>query len=145
MRTLAAIPLLALLLPTFASATSKWDEAAIVKAVGQRVISKQKESDDYPPGCTVTRYFFKKSPDAVLEFRCNRVNVAWDQFKEKGFEQKNKEVVALAIKAAAALSQGTGREVGDVAQGNVVKNRSLTSGLTVGGSCQMSSCLLTYR
>ncbi|UGA39258.1 hypothetical protein JOS77_06740 [Chromobacterium haemolyticum] len=125
-----------------ASAGPLWDEAAIVKSVGVKAISKKYEQDG---SCRLTRYHFKKAPDMVLEFRCNRVNVAWDQYPEKGYEQKNKETLLLASRAAATLLQESGKEVTEAIQGKVVRNRPLSSGLSVGGSCVLASCLLTYR
>ena len=133
---------LSVLASGLAGAVPLWNEPAVVKAVGKKVISKEKEKDG---DCMVSRYFFRKSPDVALEFRCNRVNIAWDQFKEKEFEQKNKEAVALATRAAAALSKDSGKEVSEAAAGNVIRKRPLSSGLTVGGSCSLPSCLLTYR
>lgn len=135
---------LALLAAGTASAATPWNEAAIVKAVGQRVVAKQKEQDS-GDGCMVMRYFFRKSPDMALEFRCNRVNVAWEQFRDAGFEQKNKEATQLAQRAAAALSGGVGNEVLQANQGVVFKRHPVPSGLAVNGSCVMPTCLLTYK
>lgn len=125
-------------------AATPWNEAAIVKAVGQKAITKQKEQDS-GDGCMVTRYFFRKSPDMALEFRCNRVNVAWEQFRDAGFEQKNKEATQLAQRAAAALSGGVGNEVIQAGQGVVFKRHPVPSGLAVNGSCVLPTCLLTYK
>ncbi|OHX20420.1 hypothetical protein [Chromobacterium sphagni] len=123
-------------------AAPKWDEVAIIKAVGVKVMKKKIEQDGT---CKMTSYTFKSLPDMVLEFRCNRVNVAWDRFPEKGYEKKNQEAAQLAKLAASALSQGSGKEVDDAMSGQVMKERSLLSGLTVGGSCSSASCLLTYH
>lgn len=145
MRPTAFAPVLFLLTASASFATTPWSESAIVKAVGQKVVAKQTEKDDYPAGCTVTRYFFRKSPDMALEFRCNRVNVAWEQFRDAGFEQKNKEATQLAQRAAAALSGGVGNEVLQANQGVVFKRHPVPSGLAVNGSCVLPTCLLTYK
>ncbi|MBX9298792.1 hypothetical protein K5M33_10065 [Chromobacterium vaccinii] len=137
-----SLAVLALILSAPLMAAPKWDEAAIVKAVGVKPLSKKAELDD---GCNVKRYAFQKDPYVELEFKCNRVNVAWAQFPEKGFEKKNQTAIQLATRAAAALSQGSGREIDDALKGNVLRDRSLLSGLTVGGSCSSATCLLTYR
>ncbi|OHX20422.1 hypothetical protein [Chromobacterium sphagni] len=137
------LPALAItLLPVLSLAEPMWNESAIVKAVGVKPISKKAEYDD---GCNVKRYAFLKDPSVVLEFRCNRVNVAWSQYPEKGFEKKNQIALQLATRAAAALSQGRGGEIDDAMKGNVLRDRSLLSKLTVGGSCISTDCLLTYR
>lgn len=130
------------LLPALSIAAPKWDESAIVKAVGVNPLSKKAEQDG---NCRLTRYYFKKEPDVALEFRCNRVNVAWDQYPEKGYELKNQSAAKLATRAAAALSKGNGQEVAEATQGRPIRDRAMPSGLMVGGSCSMASCLLTYR
>jgi hypothetical protein len=133
---------LALIFPALVHAGPLPDESATVRAVGAKVTHKRSELDD---GCRVTRYFFQEEPRVVMEFRCNRINVSWDQYADKGFEAKNRSAATLAQKAAVAVSLGNGREVADAMQENVIRNRPLPSGLTVGGSCVMRSCLLTYR
>jgi hypothetical protein len=125
-----------------AMAAPTFDEASIVKSVGSKITHKRSELDD---GCRVTRYFFQDEPRMVMEFRCNRVNVVWHQYSDKGFAAKNKTAAALAHKAAAALSNGDGREVADAMQGSTVRSRPTPSGLTVTGSCVLPSCMLTYR
>lgn len=119
-----------------------WDEAAVIKSIGHKVVVKKSEKDD---GCTVTRYFFHQSPDALIEFKCNRVNVGWSQFNESGSAQKDKAAVAIATRAAAILSNGSGREVKEAMGGSVIKKRPTSSVLSISGSCQLGMCLLTYQ
>lgn len=133
-----ALPFLSLT----AMAAPTFDEANIVKSVGAKVIIKKTENED---GCKIARYFFQDEPRMTMEFRCNRVNVVWHQYSDKGFTAKNKTAAALAQKAAAALSNGDGREVADAMQGSTVRSRPTPSGLTVTGSCVLPSCMLTYR
>lgn len=130
------------LLSALSMAAPKWDEAAIVKAVGVKPLSKKTEADD---GCNVKRYTFQQDPHVKLEFRCNRVNVAWMQYPERGFERKNQTAIQLAMRAAAALSNGNGQEVAEAARGGPIRDQSMPSGLMVSGSCIADSCLLTYR
>lgn len=144
MRFTSFAPVLFLLAAGAAFAATPWNEEAIVKAVGEKVLTKEKDRDS-GDGCMVTRYFFRKSPDMALEFRCNRVNVAWEQFRDAGFEQKNKTAMQLAQRAAAALSGGVGNEVLQANQGVVFKRHPVLSGLAVNGSCILPSCLLTYK
>jgi len=133
---------LALIFPALVHAGPLPDQSATVRAVGAKVITKQTEQED---GCRVSRYIFQSEPRMSMEFRCNRINVAWHQYSEKGFDAKNKTAVALAQKAAAALSSGDGREVTEAMQGSTVRSRPTPSGLTVTGSCVLPSCMLTYR
>lgn len=116
-------------------------EKQLVKSIGERVLKKQTERDG---NCTVTRYFFKQSPDMVLEFKCDRINVAWDQFNNPPQPAKNAEVAALAKRAAAALVGNNGAEVDRALAGHVFKGEDMGNGLKINGSCQ-TSCLLSYR
>lgn len=134
--------ILSLALPALVHAAPLPTESATVRAVGSKAINKQTEQED---GCRVSRYIFQSEPRMSMEFRCNRINVAWHQYSDKGFEAKNKTAAALAHKAAVALSSGDGREVTEAMQGSTVRSRPTPSGLTVTGSCVLPSCMLTYR
>ena len=123
-------------------ASPLWDEAAIIKSIGHKVVAKKGGKDD---GCMVTRYFFHQSPDVQVEFKCNRINIGWQQFKDPGSEQKDKTAAAIATRVAAVLSNGSGREVNEAMGGSIIRKRPTSTVLSVGGSCQFGMCLLTYQ
>jgi hypothetical protein len=133
--------LFVLLLITFPVFADEWNETAVVKAVGKPV-SKKREMD---LGCNVARYeFIKQSPELTLEFRCNRVNIYWERFKETGYEAQNQYAKDLAKKAAIALGGGVGSEIDKATNGMVFRKYTTWNGLAVNGSCSDISCLLTY-
>lgn len=120
------------------------DEAAIVKAVGAPVLKKISEEDS--PGCMTTRYSFGDKVFAMkLEFKCNRINIAWIGSREPQYEARSKHAEALAKQAVAALTQGDGTEVQQVLDGSSYKGRTYSNGVGVSGSCAMNSCLLTFK
>lgn len=122
----------------------KIDEAATVKAIGSPVIKKTQEED--APGCNASRYKFgDKTFDMQLEFKCNRINVGWTIATEPEYQEKSKQASALAQRAVAVLTGGSGVEVERVVAGAVYDGRTFSNGLSVNGSCQMNSCLLTFK
>ena len=127
-----------------AQAAPDWKEADVVKAVGKPVIKKTVEVDD---GCTIRRYKFHESPDMALEFRCSsagpRINVAWGQFPEKGYERKNAEALELAKRAVMHIGGNAAPVIAAVAGLSQRKVRT-PSGLEANGSCVSSQCVLSF-
>ncbi len=143
-KTIAVASLLTLSLPAAFADIRKIDEVAIVKAIGAPVIKKVVEEDS--PGCNTTRYTFgDKVFDMKLEFKCNRINVAWTGSKEIKNKARSEQASDLAKRAVQALSRESGVEVEKVGAGQVLKEIIYTNGLVGSGSCAMNSCLLTFK
>lgn len=142
--TLTAVSLFSTCLPTAFADIHQVDEAYIVKAVDSPVLKKAQEEDS--PGCMTTRYTFGDEIfDMKLEFKCNRINVAWTSATEPQYEARSKQAVMLAQRAVTALTGGNGIEVERVLAGGMYRDRTFTNGLSVSGSCVMSACLLTFK
>lgn len=141
---LAVTSLFTFTLSTAFADISQIDEAAIVKAVDAPLLKKVLEEDS--PGCVTTRYTFgDKVFDMKLEFKCDRINVAWTGSTEPTNQVINEHISDLAIRAVRALTQESGAEVKKVSAGANLKNRTYFNGLVVNGFCAMSSCLLTFK
>lgn len=140
------ISLLPAILPAMVLAAGPADtEQAVLAAMQQKPVKQQTLTD---PGdaCPKNRQvFFARSPDMVLEFRCGRVNLAWEQFRDAGMARKNQHAAELAKRAAAVLGGQAGREVDLAMAGQVFRSDALASGRRVNGSCQPPSCLLGYK
>lgn len=142
--TLAAASLVTFSIPAAFADIRHVDESAIVKAVDKPVIRKSQEEDS--PGCGATRYSFGDAVfDMKLEFKCDRINVAWAASREPQNRTRVEESTRLAQRAVVALTQGNGIEVERVLTGERYKNRTFGNGLSVSGSCAMDSCLLTFK
>lgn len=140
----AVTSLLSFSLPAAFADIREIDEAAIVKAIGAPVLKRVAEEDS--PGCNTTRYTFgDKVFDMKLEFKCNRINVAWTSSKEPKNQARSEKALELASRAVQALTQESGVEVAKVSAGQVLKERTYTNGLVGSGSCAMTSCLLTFK
>jgi hypothetical protein len=142
--TLSAAYLLIAHLPIAFADVYQIDEDAIVKAIGSPVLKTVQEEDS--PGCMTTRYTFgDKVFDMKLEFKCNRINVAWAVSNESQNAALSKQAAELAQRAVIALTHGNGIEVERVLAGGTYQDRTYTNGLSVRGSCVMSTCLLTFK
>ncbi|MCO7626398.1 hypothetical protein NJC08_08230 [Pseudomonas fluorescens] len=142
--TLAAASLFAFSLPAAFADIRQIDEAAIVKAIDAPVLKKVQEEDS--PGCGTTRYTFGTDVfNMKLEFKCNRINVAWNFSQEPHNRPRSEQVIKLARRAVSILTQGNGVEVDRVLAGGKYKNRSFDNGLLVSGSCVTNQCLLTFK
>lgn len=122
---------------------SQVSEKGLIQELG-KPLEKKTERDD---GCNLTRYkFLHKLLGVTVEFRCNRINVAWVNAPDADVADQVKKNRELATKAVAALSGGDGHEVEQVLGGEVFRGKSLVSGLELRGSCQAGDmCLLTFQ
>lgn len=122
-------------------------EKSVLNAMKTKVVKTQVLTDDFDSQCKKNRqFFFSTTPDMVLEFRCNRVNVYWEKYKDAGFEKKNQQAVEQARKAVVILGEQQGKEFDQVIAGTVFKGTLLPNGRKLNGSCASgSSCILTYR
>lgn len=140
-RTLFAVPAAMLALSASAD-VSQVNEADLLKTLGKPV-EKKVEKDD---GCNLTRYkFLNKVVGVTVEFRCDRLNVAWVNTDAADVAEQVKQNRELATKAVAALSGGDGHEVAQAMGGEVFRGKSLLSSLELRGSCTGDYCLLTFR
>lgn len=120
------------------------EERAIVKAIGAPVIKKAQEED--APGCMATRYTFGDEIFSMkLEFKCDRINVAWNTSEEPQNSSRSHQASRLAQRAIAALTQGNGIEVERVLAGGRYKGRTFPNTLSLSGSCITEVCLLTFK
>ncbi|MDF5870819.1 hypothetical protein [Pseudomonas aeruginosa] len=139
---LFAIP--ASLLALYATAdVSKVNQKDLLQAMDVAPIAKTNEQDD---GCNLTRYkFLDDTVGVTVEFRCNRITVAWINAQDADLADKVKKNRELATKAVAALSGGNGHEVDQAIDGEVFRGKSLLNGLELRGSCPGDMCLLTFK
>lgn len=120
------------------------DEGLLVNAVGDPVLKKAHEED--APGCIATRYTFRDEIFAMkLEFKCDRINVAWNGSREPQNVSRSQYAAQLAQRAVIALTQGSGVEVERVMDGAIYKGRTFSNGLSLSGGCVMNTCLLTFK
>lgn len=141
---LGAACLLFTFISTSSADVSQIEEFAIVKAVDAPVIKKAHEEDS--PGCMITRYTFGDEIFSMkLEFKCDRINVAWNISKEPQNSLRSQQASSLAQRAVVALTQGNGIEVERVLDGGRYKGRTFPNNLSLNGSCGTEICLLTFR
>ncbi|WP_144924054.1 hypothetical protein [Pseudomonas sp. SJZ078] len=121
------------------------DEQAVIKAIHAPILKQVKEEDS--PGCMTTRYTFgDKVFDMKLEFKCDRINVAWTGSDDPKNKARVINATVLAKKAVSALTDGSGIEVERVLSGGIYKSRTFDNGLVLrSGSCAMNACLLTFN
>jgi len=120
------------------------DEPAVIKAINSPILKQVQEEDS--PGCVTTRYTFgDKVFDMKLEFKCDRINVAWIGSKEEQNQSRSDQAKELAKRAVAVLTQGDGVEVERVLAGESYKGRAYPNSIIVSGSCVLNSCLLTFK
>lgn len=140
------ISLLASAVPVLALAAGPADtERAVLAAMQSKPIKQQTLTDPNDACPKNKQVFFARSPDMVLEFRCGKINLAWEQFRDAGMERKNQHAAELAKRAAAVLGGQGGREVDQAMAGQVYRGDTLASGRRAHGSCQPPSCLLGYK
>lgn len=135
-------------LSTVAHATPSDDiEKSVLKAMQMKPVKTQVLTDEFDSCKKNRQFFFSKNPDMVLEFRCNRVNVYWQKYKEAGFEKKNQQAAEQARKATVILGEQQGTEFDQAVNAAAVfKGIMLQNGRKLNGSCLSgSSCLLTYK
>lgn len=136
-------------LSTVAHATPSDDiEKSVLKAMQMKPVKTEVLTDESDSRCKKDRqFFFSKGPDMVLEFRCNRVNVYWEKYKDAGFEKKNQQAAEQARKATVILGEQQGKEFDQAVNAAAVfKGIMLQNGRKLNGSCLSgSSCLLTYK
>ena len=119
-------------------------EGSIVGAIDSPIVNVGLEED--APGCNTKRYTFGDSIFSMkIEFKCDRINVAWSRSNEPENTLKSQHAAHLAQRAVVALTQADGSEVERVLSGAVYKGRSFPNGLTLSGTCVMTSCLLTFK
>ncbi|WP_124416736.1 hypothetical protein [Pseudomonas sp. LBUM920] len=136
--------LLLTFMSTSSADVSQVRELAIVKAVDAPVFRKAREED--APGCMTTRYTFGDEIIAMkLEFKCDRINVAWNTSMEPQNSLRSRHASHLAQRAVVALTQGNGIEVERVMDGGKYKGRTYSNNLLLSGSCFTNMCLLTFN
>lgn len=100
------------------------DEDAVIKASGLTPVKRYKLDDGHG-------FYLQESPDAAIEFRTNRINLALRTFPDAGNEAKNAAAQEMITKLAAVITGTDGKLIGEAMTGDAALGEHFINGLTV--------------
>lgn len=114
------------------------DEASILKQSGFTTVRRYDLEDGHG-------FYMQESPDAAIEFRDNRINVALRTFPEAGYEAKNATANGIAKKLVSVITGTDGQLVDDVISGEIKPGKQFINGLPINVSGMEHDWIITVN
>ncbi|MGU5659813.1 hypothetical protein [Aeromonas veronii] len=114
------------------------DEASILKESGFTTVRRYELEDGHG-------FYMQESPDAAIEFRDNRINVALRTFPEAGYEAKNAAANGIAKKLVSVITGTDGQLVDEVIAGEIKPGKQFINGLPINVSGMEHDWIITVN